>query len=238
MRAFAGAVALGVDGLEIDIHATRDGILMVSHDDIVDRVSDGQGAIKEMTLAELQELDFGYRWTADNGQTFPFRGQSITMPTLEELLATYPDIWINVDIKQTDPPIVNKFVQMIERFGIATHLCVGSFDHKTIKAFRRLCPTAAKAATANEARLLYVLSRIRLAGIYWGQADALQIPEQSENLQIVSEQFVRDAHRNHTAVHVWTVDDVDKMAHLIAIGVDGLITDYPDRLLRLLGRLA
>ena len=237
MLAFQKAAELGVDGLEMDIHATRDGVLVISHDETVDRTTDGSGLIKEMTLAELQRLDAGYRWTADGGQTFPFRGQGIAMPTLAEALKALPQFWINVDIKQSVPSIVMPFVAMIRRLGMADNMMVGSFDAATARQFRRQCPEVAAAASEPEARRLFVLSRLRLGRFYQGQAQAMQLPEYSGRFRIITPRFVRDAHRVGTAVHVWTVNETADMRRFIDMDVDGLITDYPDRLLKLLNRL-
>jgi glycerophosphoryl diester phosphodiesterase len=236
MLAFQKAAELGVAGLEMDIHRTRDEVIVVSHDATVNRTTNGIGLIKEMSLAELKELDAGYRWTPDNGRTYPFRGQGITIPTIEELFTTFPNHWINVDIKQVSPAIVNPFVQMIRRFNMADKMMVGSFDTATVRQFRRDCPEVATAATASEVRCLFVLSKLRLERFYRGQAKAMQLPEWNGRIRVVSRRFVENAHRMGTAVHVWTVNETADMARFIKMGVDGLITDFPDRLLRLLGR--
>ncbi|MCB9419692.1 MAG: glycerophosphodiester phosphodiesterase [Ardenticatenaceae bacterium] len=238
MLAFQKAAELGVDGLETDIHATSDGALVVSHDATVDRMTDGSGPIKEMTLAELQQLDAGYCWTADCGQTFPFRGQGITIPTLEEVFTAFPQFWINVDIKQSEPAIVTPFVAMIRQFEMAERMMVGSFDTETVGRFRQECPEVATAASEPEVRRLFILSKLWLARFYRGKGKALQIPEWNGRLRLITPRFVRDAHRSGTAVHVWTVNETADMQRLIEWGVDGLISDYPDRLLELLGRLA
>ena len=237
MLAFQNAAALGVDALETDIHSTADGVLVASHDDVVDRVTNGQGRINDLTLKELKDLDAGYWWTADAGQTYPFRGQGITIPTLAELFEAFPDMWINVDIKQWQPSIVRPFAELIRRYDMANKMMVGSFDKRTVADFRRECPQVAAAASENEARLLYSLSVLRLEKLYGGQAQAMQLPEYSGRIHVVTPRFVAAAHRVGTAVHVWTVNKEADMQRLIDMGVDGLMTDYPDRLLKLLGRL-
>ena len=116
MLAFENAVTLGVDALEIDIHSTADGELVVAHDETVDRLTNGRGLVNNFSLAELKRLDAGYRWSDDGGHTFPFRGQGITIPTLVEVFAAFPDKWINIDIKQTRPSIVAPLVEMVHAF--------------------------------------------------------------------------------------------------------------------------
>ncbi len=238
MLAFRKAVALGVDALEIDIHSTADGVLVVSHDPDVDRVTNGKGRINDMTFAALQELDAGYWWTADQGKTYPYRGQGITIPAVEELFQTFPEMWINVDIKQSQPAIVRPFADLIRRYNMSDKMMVGSFAGHTVAEFRRACPEVAAAASANEARLLFGLSVVGLEKLYRGRAQAMQLPEYEGRIHVITPRFVAAAHRVGTAVHVWTVDEEADMRRLIDLGVDGLMTDYPDRLLRVLGRLA
>lgn len=237
MVAFEAAAELPIDGLETDIHSTADGVLVAIHDETVDRTTNGSGPVKEMTLAQLKQLDAGYRWTPDGGATFPFRGRGITIPTLAEVFDAFPDLWINVDIKQEEPSIVAPFAAMIRRRGLEENMCVGSFSNETVAQFRRLMPSVAKAGSAREVRRLFVLHKLWLGRLYWGNADAFQIPAEHGGVRIITPRFVRDAHTKETAVHVWTVNETTDMQRLLDWGVDGLITDFPDRALKLLGRL-
>lgn len=235
MLAFRNAVALGVDALETDIHRAADGHLVVIHDPYVDRVTDGTGLVAEMTLAELQRLDAGYRWTRD-GLTYPFRGRGIRIPTLAELFAEFPDIWINVDIKHHETAVVDQFAAMIEAYGMADRMMVGSFDEATVWHFRSVCPEAKTAATLSEVARLLLMARLGLGRWFRSPATSLQIPERHGLLPVVSHRLVQTAHWHGIGVHVWTVDEYPDMKRLIARGVDGLMTDYPERLLRLLQR--
>ena len=237
MLSFAKADELPIDGLEIDIHSTADGELVVIHDATVDRTTDGSGVVGSFTLVELKQLDAGYHWTNDDGKTFPFRGQGVTIPTLAEVFETFPHLWINVDIKQSEPPITKPFSDLIRQYKLEDHLFAGSFNGQTVKRFRQALPQAAKTASKNEVRWLFIVSWLRLPWLYWGNADALQIPEYEGNIHLVTARFVRAAHRNGVAVHVWTVNETAVMQRLLDIGVDGLISDFPDRVLKLLGRL-
>ncbi|MFZ1397818.1 MAG: glycerophosphodiester phosphodiesterase [Candidatus Promineifilaceae bacterium] len=239
MVAFRKAAALPIDGLEIDIHQTKDGVIVVCHDDTVDRTTNGNGRIQDHTLAELQQLDAGYRFTPDGGQTFPFRGQGIVIPTLAELLETFPNLWINIDMKQETPSLVPDFANLIRQHNVAHRLCVGSFSNKTVAAFRRACPEVARTASHAETLRWFVLGKLRLDWLYRGQGSVLQIPEVDEDsgYRLVTPRSVRAAHRNKMAVHVWTVNEPADMQRLLDMGVDGLISDYPDRALRVLGRM-
>ncbi|MCP5094458.1 MAG: NUDIX domain-containing protein [Chloroflexi bacterium] len=238
LLAFEMASKMPIDGLEIDIHSTADGELVVIHDDTVDRTTNGSGPVKSYTFAELQKLDAGYHWTKDDGKTFPFRGRGITIPTLKEVMERFPHLWINVDIKQAAPSIIESFGTLIRKTDKAAHMCVGSFNGQTVARFRREMPAVAKSGSKNEVRLLFVTSKLRMPGLYRGQANVFQIPEYEGRIHLVTPQFVQAAHKNNVAVHVWTVNETAVMQRLLDIGVDGLVTDYPDRALRLLGRIS
>lgn len=239
MLSFQKAAELPIDGLEIDIHATADGVVVVCHDATVDRTTDGNGRIQDFTFEQLQKLDAGYRFTLDDGQTFPFRGQGITIPALAEVFETYPQLWINIDMKQEKPSIIRPFADLIQQHNVAHRLCVGSFSDQTVVDFRRACPEVARTASHAEVIRLFVLNKLWLSRWYWGQGHVLQIPEVDEDsgYRLVTPRSVRAAHRNNVAVHVWTVNETADMQRLIEMGVDGLISDYPDRALKFLGRL-
>ncbi len=237
LYAFERAAELGVDVLEMDIHSTADGVLVTMHDDTVDRTTDGSGAIHDFSLAELKELDAGYNWTDDEGATFPFRDQDITVATLEEIFDSFPNQRLNIEIKQVDPPIVAPFCQMIRDYDRQESVLVGSFDPETVEIFREDCPEVATSTTEPEVRNFFILNTPFLGAVYQAPAEAFQVPEYGSGLHIVTQRFVSGAQNGHNMdVHVWTVNKEDDMQRMLDLGVNGLITDYPDRLLTLLGR--
>jgi glycerophosphoryl diester phosphodiesterase len=235
MPAFAGAARLPVDGLEMDIRSTADGVLVVIHDETVNRTTNGAGPVHEFTLPELKGLDAGYRWTPDGGRSFPFRGRGITVPTLAEVFKAFPRLWMNIDIKQKKPPIIYTVARMIRQFHLEDHVCAGSFDTPTIHALRRACPEVATAASPREVLGFLVLHRLFLAFLYRGKkARMLAIPEYVRGRRILNRSFVQAAQQKGLAVYVWTVNERADMERLLEMGVDGLITDYPDRLIEVL----
>jgi glycerophosphoryl diester phosphodiesterase len=125
---------------------------------------------------------------------------------------------------------------MIKKFDKQDDVLVVSFYDSATKAFRQHCPDVVTAGAPNEIRTFYILHRVFLAGAYRSPADAFQVPEYQDSLHLVTKRFVEDAHRKNIDVHVWTVDETEDMKRLIEFGVDGIITDRPDRLLELLGR--
>lgn len=229
LYALQEAAKLGADWSEIDIHMTRDGVLVVIHDDTVDRTTNGTGKVNNFTLTDLKKLDAGYRWTNDNGQTFPFRGQGITIPTLAEIFTAFPQKPINLDIKQHKPAILASLRQLIYRHEMTNCLLVTSYNLHTAKIFRRLCPDIKTGATDSEMHFFSFLKRLHLDQLYRLKADVLEVP-----FHLVDQRFVNAAHRQNKRIDVWTVNETEEMQRLLNLGVDGILTDYPDKLLALL----
>jgi len=236
LYAFEHAVNLGVDVLEMDIHSTADGALVVMHDDTVDRTTEGNGSIQSLTLDQIKALDAGYNWSADDGQTYPFRGQGIVVPSLEEVFAAFADVPMNIEIKQAEPSIVAPFCQLIRAHDMGEKVLVASFDQATINDFRRECPEVATTAGETEVVVLFALSKLFLDAAYTPAAQAVQVPETRSGLRVLTPRFLEAAHSSGLEVHAWTVNDVGDMQRFLDLGVDGLITDYPDRLMAVLGR--
>ena len=236
LYAFERAVEMGVDVLEMDVHTTADGVPVVMHDDTVDRTTNGSGPIQSFTLEELRGLDAGHTWSSDDGQTFPYRGQGITVPTVEEVFAAFPDVPLNIEIKQEEPSMVASFCQLIRDHDLVDQVLVASFHEETIDEFRATCPEVATSTGTSETVALFVLSRLFLESTYGAPAEAAQVPEYRSGLHVLAPRFIDAAHNRNLEVHAWTINDEDDMQRMISLGVDGIITDYPDRLLELLGR--
>jgi glycerophosphoryl diester phosphodiesterase len=234
--AYERARELGVDAIEIDVHSTADGVMVVMHDATVDRTTDGHGRINEMTLAEVKKLDAGFRWSSDGEKTFPQRGRGLTIPTLDEVFTQFPSMRFNIEPKQEKPSLAKPLCRMIREKGMVNKIFVGSFRQTVLDAFRKECPEVATSASPEE--VSEFLSRYKVGSdkSYRPAMQALQVPEYVGGIQILSKEFVAAAHARNLPVHAWTVNEEADMKRFIDFGVDGLITDYPDRLLRLLGR--
>jgi glycerophosphoryl diester phosphodiesterase len=237
MYGFERAVDLGVDMLETEIHSTADNILVLMHDSTVDRTTNGSGPIRAFTLEELKTLDAGYNWTSDGGQTFPFRGSGITVPTLEEVFTALPTARINIDIKQEKPSLVEPLCKTIRTFDMTDKVMVASFNSKVLKAFRRVCPEVTTSAGTGEVAFFFMVNMVFLGAVYRPACQAFQVPEYSSGLRVLTKRFVETAHGLNLAVHVWTINEVTDMKRLLALGVDGIVTDYPDRLISLLRKM-
>ena len=234
LGAFEYSAKMGVDVLELDVHSTADGTLVVMHDTKFDRTTNGSGKISEMTLAEVKKLDAGFNFTPDGGKTFPFRGQGITVPTLKEIFDAFPAMTFNIEPKQTEPSITKLLCEMIRAKEMTGKVIVGSFRQTAIDEFRTACPDIATAATPREASEFLAMYKVGLAASYTPPMQALQIPQNLGSLQVVSKDFIAAAHKLNLQVHVWTINDPAEMQNLVEIGVDGIMTDYPDRLMNLL----
>ncbi len=232
--AYRRAIDLGVDMLELDIHRTIDGELVVIHDSKVDRTTDGSGAIAAMTLEEIKKLDAGFRWTNDGGKTFPFRGQNIQIPTLREVFEAFPGTKINVEPKYETPSPVAPLCNLIKEFNREDKVIIGSFRDEVLEDFRKTCSNVATSASPSEATFFMARYKIGLSQNSSPQMQVLQIPQRIGSLQIVDENYIKAIHERHLDVHVWTINDVEDMKRLIEIKADGIMTDYPDRLLELL----
>ncbi len=234
LASFDNAVELGADVLEMDVHSTRDGVLVVIHDDTVDRTTDGSGRVQDMTFQEIQQLDAGYYWTED-GQSYPFRGQGIQIPPLESVLAAHPQMKFNIEIKQQTPSIAAPLCNLIRTYDLTDRTLVASFHKMSMDEFRTACPDVATSMVESEIRLFYVLNRLFLGGLFNPPGQAFQVPEYSGDLLVLSPRFIIGAHARDIAIHPWTINDPIEMQRFLDMEVDGIITDRPDLMLELLG---
>ena len=230
MEAFAGAVGLGYRFLETDLHVTADDVVVCFHDDTLDRTTDGTGAVRSQGFDRLRELDAGHRHRFDGG--YPFRGNGVRVPSLEEAITSFPEVSFIVDLKGEG--VVRPLVALIERLSLHDRLIVGSFFDRRLDEFR--LATEGKVPTSSgpiSSRRWLLSSRVgRAPG---GQSAAvLQLPAQTRGVRVVDRRLVDTAHSNGVQVHVWTVNDPGEMAAFLDIGVDGIITDRPDLLKELL----
>ena len=238
LHAFGRAHALGADVIETDVRATSDGELVVIHDAGVERTTDGRGSVSALTLAEIKRLDAGHRWTPDGGRSFPLRGSGVTVPTLREVFEALPRARFNIEPKQSEPSIAAPLCRLIRERGMSGRVMVAAFRGAALEQFRSECPEVATSASTSEVASFLALQRAGLAASYSPRMQAVQVPEWAGGMRLLTEEFVRAAHGRNLRVHAWTVNAEDDMRRLLALGVDGVMTDYPDRLLKVLGRPA
>ena len=217
VAAFRRAVDMGYLYLETDVHATSDGRLVAFHDDVLDRVTDGNGALAGLPWSDVE-------------QARTHAGDAV--PLMDELFETFPDARFNIDIKA--PGAIAPLVEVIRRHDAIDRVCIGSFSDERLRAARRLlgprlATSAGPAGVAGMRLLPGLISRL-----IHSPAQALQIPVDRDvrgrNITLVTPALLRTAHATGKQVHVWTIDDAEEMHRLLDLGVDGIVTDRIDTL--------
>jgi len=217
------------------VHATADGHVVVLHDATLDRTTNGTGTVRSITLADLRRLDAGFRFSGPGGG-HPYRGQGIRVPTLTELLAAHPDVALNIEVKQDDPPIVAAVLADLDRHAARARTLLAAEHHHIMERIRAEAPDMlTSASTADVADFVLRLRDGRL-GDYRPVAVALQVPPEYGGTAIVMAESIAAAHRFGLEVHVWTINEEVQMEHLLDLGVDALMTDFPARGAAVFGR--
>ncbi|MCK6555225.1 glycerophosphodiester phosphodiesterase [Candidatus Binatia bacterium] len=226
LPSFALGLTLGADILELDVHASRDGIIVVIHDPTLERTTNGSGEVRDHTFHELRQLDAGYHFTRD-GRDFPFRGQGVRLCTLEEVLREFPLAPCNIELKQGEPSIVADVVQLITRLDAHRRVLLAA-EHDEIMREIRACSgeIATSFSAAEVADFVRRCASGDLAG-FRPAGCALQIPPRFGDFDLVTTASVEAAHAAGLDVHVWTINHRDEMDALLALGVDGIISDLP-----------
>lgn len=216
LASFRMAFALRADGLELDVHQTKDGSLVVCHDAKVDRTTNGHGEIGEMTLAEIKQLDAGI-WFGE-----AFKGERI--PTLEEVFAMAPlDALLNIEVKAGSRglyPLERRLTNAILSSGRTQQVVVSSFETQYLINLYKACP------------LLRLGLLIKPADSLSFTFDGLlPIPFYSLHpyFAVISKQWVIQAHEKGYRVFAWTANEIKDMEYCMQSGVDGIITNYPER---------
>jgi glycerophosphoryl diester phosphodiesterase len=232
LAAFAHGLALGADGLELDVHLSRDGAVVVHHDDRLDRTTNATGPVAARSEAELAAVDAGYRFSP-SGQDFPFRNAGLGVPSLRAVLERHPVPMI-IELKSANPEVARKTVDEIRRADAVDRVVLGSFSYRVLHAARVYEPRIATGACREETRWALYQSWV---GWPLGRTRyrEFQVPERAGRTTIVTPAFVRHAHRARVQVKVWTVDDRDDIDRLLDWGVDGIISDRPDVAARAVG---
>lgn len=237
IEAFRLAVEAGAGGLELDVHMTRDGHIVVIHDATVNRTTSGSGAVSEMTLHELRKLDAGHNFRPDGGPTRPYRGRGVRVPTLGEVLEEFPGVAVNIDIKAGTPGIEETVFGVLREANALRRAIVVSTPHATVKRFRKVSGGHVSTGGSKwEIGIFYLLSRLRLERLVRPAYDALQVPLRHRGILVVTPRFVRAAHARGVRVDAWTINQADEMRRLLDLGVDVIMTDRPGTLAEVLNK--
>jgi len=225
LPAFRRAVEIGVDAIETDVHMTRDGHVVISHDPSAERMANVPVRWKDVDLAEARRFDLGWGLTAADGSR-PHLGRGIQVCTLEEAIVELPGIRWNVDLKQAEPPMVDPILTLLRRLRAEDHVTLASFRWRTLLAVRRRGYGGETALSQPEVAALLITPdrvwrRLPFAG------SAAQIPLAAGPIRLDRARFIERCHGLGLRVDFWTVNQPDEAARLLALGADGIMTDDP-----------
>ena len=234
MTAFRDAVdRWRTDVLELDVHATRDGVLVVHHDPTVDRCTDGAGAIAAMTANEIDALDAGHRFTVD-GTTFPHRARGVHVPRFREVLDAFPSTRLNVELKSEASGAELIFADELHAANAIDRVCIGSEDDALAGRLHALLPEACHFYPRDALTQLVMALKSGQAPPIDDRFAVLDMPLFFGETRLVDDAFLRAAKDLGKWVNVWTVDDEAEMRRCVREGVGGVMTDRPDVLRRVL----
>jgi glycerophosphoryl diester phosphodiesterase len=238
IEAFDHGLSFGADGLELDVHLSRDGVVVVHHDDTLDRTTNARGQISALTADELSRVDAGYWFTpspAAASPVYPFRGGTIGIPTLRTVLQRYPHARLIVELKTGEVELAKRTVDLVREAGAVDRVALGSFYWQGLNAARRYEPRIATGAAREETRWALYRSRVRWP-LGRTKYRELQVPVRAGATTIVTPQFIAHAHRAGLPVRVWTINDPAEMEQLLSWGADSIISDRPDLAVEVVAR--
>jgi glycerophosphoryl diester phosphodiesterase len=237
LPAFDRAATLGADAIETDVRLSADGAVMIFHDEDTLRLTGAPGSIEARSGAEIDALDAAFSFTPDGGATWPLRGAGVRVPTLAEALRRHPRMRFVVDAKAPDPALADALARTIREARAEDRVCVGSFVDAQAERLGALLPGVCRFLPEGAATRHVLAARAGAAPVGLPAGfDLADLPARLHGAAVVEPPVVEHFHRLGMPVHVWTVDDEDEMRALLAMGVDGIVTDRPDVLARVLGR--
>jgi glycerophosphoryl diester phosphodiesterase len=231
LLAFDHGLALGADGIELDVRLSRDNVVVVHHDATLERTTNGAGTVASFNADELEQLDAGYNF---GGPAYAYRGKAGGIPRLETVLRRYPGAWLIVELKLNDPELAHRTIDLVREAGALDRVALGSFGTRVLHAARAYDPPILTGASREETRLALYRSWVKWP-VRHPKYNAFQVPEVAGSTRVISPRFVRYAHAAGVAVQVWTVNEAADMRRLLGWGVDGLISDRPDIAVEVVG---
>lgn len=228
IEAAVNAVNIGSDVIEIDIHLTADNVLVVRHDDLVDTTSDGTGLIADLTFEQIGSFNAGFHEVDFPEARFD---RPLKIPSLASLFERLPDQRFLIELKPTNTTAADTLCNLVKEHKLEHQVLVGSFHTSVLKHFRKHCPNVPTSLGKNELLLLSLLQRLHLGHFFSSSGYAMQVPQSVNGMDIITPDLIALAQRLNLRVEAWTINDLEGMVNLKAMGVDGIITDYPDQLI-------
>lgn len=228
IEAFDHGLALGADGIELDVRVSRDGQVVVHHDPTLERTTGARGYVSAYSADELARMDAGYWFQSEDAPgSYPFRGAAIGVPTLRSVLQRYRDIPIIIELKLNEPELARRVIDDVKAADAIERVTLGAYGWRVLHAARRYEPRIVTGAAGEETR--WALYR---CWVGWPLGRTryreFQVPERSGATTIVTPRFIQHAHRAGLPVKVWTVNDPADMRRFLSWGADALISDRPD----------
>lgn len=227
LPSFRRALELGADALETDVHLTADGAIVAAHDTDARRNTGVARALRSATLHEIQSWDAGYVFVDGAGQR-PFLGRGYRIPALEELLVELPGVRLNVDLKSEEPALVERFIELVRRHDAEQRVVAASFFTSTLVRLRAAGWRGDSSLARNEFLACW------LKPSWLGDARApgtrAQIPTHVGPFSLATPRTLAKLRAQGLAVDFWTINDPNVAEQLVALGVDGVMTDDPARI--------
>jgi glycerophosphoryl diester phosphodiesterase len=229
MFAFRQARLAGSDVLDLDLQMTKDKVLVLIHDTTVQRTTDGQGAVAEMTWAELEQLDAAYNFTLD-GKSFALRGQGIGIPRLVDVLEIFDDWKFQIEVKQAPLELAPELARVLKEYEAEDKVLLSCFNEEMMVELRRHCPDVASSATPAEIRKFTLASFLHLEGLLSPEYSALQVPLRASGWDLVTPRTVQAAANRGLTVLPWTIDTDADLEVCRQAGVAGFNTNLPTKM--------
>lgn len=233
MVAFNKYDELGVDAFQIDVRLTKDEEIVVFHDETIDRTSDGYGTVKDLTLEELKQYNFGYHFEDSEGN-FPYREEKLEIVTLKELFAQYPTKYIHINIQDLPETyegslMPSKLWRLIEENGAQHRVIVTSKYSEQVDRFNLYAQNrVALGAGESDVKKAFAAYTSQFGHLYHPKVDVFQLPLKSGMLSFDSPKFIAYLNKYNIPVHYWTIDDEETVLKLLDNGAKGIITSRPD----------
>ncbi|RMH45212.1 MAG: glycerophosphodiester phosphodiesterase [Deltaproteobacteria bacterium] len=225
LPSFLRALEIGTDAIETDAHMTADGHVVLSHDPDGWRMCAVRKRIRDWPLAEVQSWDAGFGFVDADGHR-PFAGRGYRIPTLAEVLDALPDTPLNIDLKQTDPPIAPAVVRLLRERDAERRVTLASFHREPLDLVRRLGYRGPTALSEDDIRWLLLAPRCVWRALR-RPGDAAQVPPLHGRIRFARRRFIRKCHQLGLRVDYWTINDPGEAARLLDAGADGIMTDDP-----------
>jgi glycerophosphoryl diester phosphodiesterase len=239
MMAFDGVDQFHPDVMEMDVVLTKDSILVTHHDLTINRLSNGEGNVADYTYDGLKQFNFGHKFK-DAGGSYLYRDTIIPPAKLEKVLAKYGSKYqFCIEIKDYSPELgqraARQLYKLLKKYDMESRTLVACFEDDVLSYFYKISDGKIHISSGKQqTKQFIILDILHLGNFFTGKTSALQIPVEREGFKLDKKSLIKTAHQKNIAVHYWTINDEEKMKELIDLGVDGIITDRPDLLVKVL----